>query len=129
VIELDGEVEAHGHKLRASRGRLLSRVEAWSAPLAKDFGEACAARAASHAAEAPAEFARVAAGMAADGATRAATARSSEDPYVAAHGAAVCGYISAMTALRVGGRERHDAEREWQADWLLRGLELTPEAG
>ena len=34
VIELGGEVEACGHKLRAPRGRLLRRVEAWSAPVA-----------------------------------------------------------------------------------------------
>ncbi|HKZ15776.1 MAG TPA: hypothetical protein VJL81_18215 [Solirubrobacterales bacterium] len=124
VIELGGEVEARGHKLRAPRGRLLRRVEAWSAPVAKDFAEACAARAAEHAAMAPAEVARVAAGMAADGATRAETARATGDPYVAAHGAAVCAYISAMTALRAGGRERHDDEREWQAEWLLRELAL-----
>ena len=47
-----------------------------------------------------------------------ALAEESDDPYVAAHGGAVSAYISAMTALRVGGRERHEAERDWQADWL-----------
>ena len=124
VIELDGEVETHGHKLRAARGRLLRRVEAWSAPVAKNFAEVCASRAAEHAATAPTAVAGVAAGMAADGATRAEAARITSDPYVAAHGAAVCAYISAMTALRAGGRERHDSEREWQAEWLLRELAL-----
>jgi hypothetical protein len=124
VIELGGEVEARGHKLRAPRGRLLRRVEAWAAPVAKDLAEACASRAAEHAATAPAALARVAAGMAADGATRAAAARATSDPYVAAHGAAVSAYIAAMTALRAGGRERHDAERDWQAEWLLRELGL-----
>ncbi len=123
-IELDGEVETRRHKLRAPRGRLLRRVETWSPPCAKDFAESCAARAAEHAASASAEASRVAAGMAADGATRAEAARSTSDPYVAAHGAAVSAYISAMTALRAGGRERHDAERDWQGKWLIRELSL-----
>lgn len=123
-IELDGEIEAHGHKLRAPRGRLLRRVDTWSPSCAKDLAESCADRAAEHAAAAPAETAEVADGMAADGATRARAARSTSDPYVAAHGAAVCAYISAMTALRAGGRERHDSERDWQAQWLIRELSL-----
>lgn len=123
VIELGGEVEVHGHKLRAERGRLLRRVEEWSAPTAKAFAAICARRAAEHAATATAASARVATGMAADGATRAEAARATADPYVAAHGAAVCAYISAMTALRAGGRELHDSEREWQAGWLLAALE------
>lgn len=123
-VELDGVVEAHGHKLRASRGRLLRRVETWSAACAKDFAEACAVRAAQHAAAASIEDSQVAIGMAADGATRAEAARSTSDPYVAAHGAAVSAYISAMTALRAGGRELHDVERDWQARWLLDELSL-----
>lgn len=124
VIELDGEVEARGHKLRAPRGRLVRRVEGWSAPVAKEFATTCAARADDHSRTAPRAVAAVATGMAADGARRAEAARATSDPYVASHGAAVCAYISAMTALRAGGRERHDAEREWQADWLLRELSL-----
>jgi hypothetical protein len=123
VVELGGEVEARGHKLRAPRGRLLRRVERWSAGTAKAFAAVCASRAAEHAATAAAD-ARVAAGMAADGATRAEAARTTRDPYVAAHGAAVCAYIAAMTALRAGGLDRHDAERDWQAEWLLRELGL-----
>ena len=62
--------------------------------------------------------ARIPMGMASDGALRALTATESGDHYVAAHGGAVSAYIAAMTALRVAGRERHDAERAWQADWL-----------
>ena len=34
-------------------------------------------------------------------------------------------YIAAMTALRVGGRDRYDDERVWQADWLGRALGLV----
>ena len=58
-------------------------------------------------------------------AARAITATESDDHYVAAHGGAVSAYIAAMTALRVAGRERHDEERAWQADWLVRTLELV----
>ena len=71
------------------------------------------------------EKARIPMGMASDGALRALTATESGDHYVAAHGGAVSAYIAAMTALRVAGRERHDAERAWQADWLARTLELV----
>jgi hypothetical protein len=123
-VELGGAVEAHGHKLRAQRGRLLRRVDGWSAPTAKAFAAIGASRAAEHAATAMASDARVAAGMAADGSARAEAARTTDDGYVAAHGAAVCAYIAAMTALRAGGRERHDAERDWQAEWLLERLGL-----
>jgi hypothetical protein len=69
--------------------------------------------------------ARIPMGMASDGALRALTASESGDDYVAAHGGAVCAYIAAMTALRVAGRERHDSERAWQADWLARTLGLV----
>jgi hypothetical protein len=71
------------------------------------------------------ESARMPMGMASDGALRALTATESGDPYVAAHGGAVSAYIAAMTAQRVAGREGHDAERAWQADWLARTLELV----
>ena len=47
-----------------------------------------------------------------------------EDPYRAARAAAVNAYIAAMTALRAGGRGRHEQEREWQAEWLARELGL-----
>jgi hypothetical protein len=50
VIELDGDVESRGHKLRAPRARLGQRVEGWSAGMAKSFARACARRAAHHAA-------------------------------------------------------------------------------
>ena len=124
-VELDGEVEARGHKLRAPRGRLLRRVDAWSMMSARTFARVCAGRAAEHAVVAPADEAEIAAAMAADGDARARAAEATDDPYVAAHGGAVSAYISAMTALRVGGRDRHEAEREWQADWLARALDLS----
>ena len=91
---------------------------------AREFARACATRAAEHASTAAAEDAGLAAAMAADGDTRAGAAEETEDPYVAAHGAAVSAYIAAMTALRAGGIERHEAEREWQVEWLARELDL-----
>lgn len=123
-IELDGEIERRRHKLRAPRGRLLRPVEAWSVQTAREFARACATRAAEHASTAAAEDAGLAAAMAADGDTRAGAAEETDDPYVAAHGAAVSAYIAAMTALRAGGIERHEAEREWQVEWLARELDL-----
>jgi hypothetical protein len=50
VVELDGDVESRGHKLRAPRARLAQRVEGWSADTAKSFARACARRATLHAA-------------------------------------------------------------------------------
>jgi len=125
-VELDGEVERRRHKLRAPRGRLLRRVDAWSGKTARRFARDCAERAAEHAGVAAPADSRIAAQMAADGDTRARAAEESEDPYVAAHGSAVSAYIAAATALRVGGIERHEAEREWQAAWLARELRLRP---
>jgi len=125
-VELDGEVERLRHKLRAPRGRLLRRVEAWSPSTAKRLARACAERAVELAATAGPDDARVVAAMAADCETRACAAEESDDPYVAAQGGAVSAYIAAMTALRAGGIERHEAEREWQAEWLNRELRLRP---
>jgi hypothetical protein len=50
-VELDGDVEPIRHKVRAPRGRLVRRVDAWSPVSAKSFAIACARRAAAHAAE------------------------------------------------------------------------------
>jgi hypothetical protein len=157
-IELEGPVEARPHKLRAPRGRLVRRVEAWSPPAAKAFARACARRAAQAAAEPlragdhrqaagifelgedleavrawtaelwerlPGE-ARIPVGMASDGALRALTAAASDDPEVAANGAAVTGYIAARTADRVAGPAAYDLERAAQIDWLRNELDLGP---
>jgi hypothetical protein len=155
-VDLEGEIERVGRKVRAPRGRLTRRIDTWTQATARSFAAACARRAALHAAEplraagqgdAAAKFeeavdleairaltselwdelapeARVPMGMASDGAIRALTAQASPDPYVSAHGGAVSGYIAAMTALRVSGRDALEGERAWQADWLARELEL-----
>lgn len=49
-VELAGEVEPLGRKLRAPRGRLVRRIERWDPDSAKLFAVACAQRAALHAA-------------------------------------------------------------------------------
>jgi hypothetical protein len=69
--------------------------------------------------------ARIPMGMASDGALRAMTARAASDPYVNAHGSAVCAYIAALTALRVAGPDAFERERAWQAEWLGRELALA----
>jgi hypothetical protein len=158
-VELDDPAEEVGSKLRARRGRLVGRIDAWSPESAKAFAVACARRAAHHASgplrsaghdEAAAAFAdgadleavrvltaelwdalaedvRIPIGMASDGALRALTAEASNDAYVSAHGSAVCAYIAALTALRVGGQRALELERAWQADWLGHrlGVELS----
>jgi hypothetical protein len=156
-VELDGDVEAARHKLRARRGRLVRRIEPWSSDTAKAFATACARRAAGHAADALREAGeneaarhfgdaadlqevrglcarlwedlpdavRRPVGMASDGALRAQTADASPDPYVAAHGSAVCAYIAALTAQRVAGPDALAAERTWQAVWMGRELRLA----
>src|SRR5947209_16960027 len=50
-IELGGEVQAERHKLVAGAGRLVDRVEGWTAELAGGFGRACAWRAHEHRSE------------------------------------------------------------------------------
>jgi hypothetical protein len=123
-IELEGGVEPHGHKLRAPRGRLLRRVDGWGTTSAWGFAGACAERAAEHGAAASGDDAAIARAMAADCETGPDGPPPSEDPYRAARAAAVNAYIAAMTALRAGGRGRHEQEREWQAEWLARELGL-----
>jgi hypothetical protein len=124
-IELEGEVEARGNKLRAPRGRLLRRVDSWSARTSSGFAAACAGRAAEHAAAAPPHDAASVTQMASDCAAAAGAAQGTEDAYAGARAAAVCSYIAAMTALKSGGRDRHDAERERQAEWLAAELGLA----
>jgi hypothetical protein len=51
VIELDGEILPDELKLVAARGRLVERVEAWDEQAQREFREACARRAAMHAAD------------------------------------------------------------------------------
>jgi len=43
-VELEGDLRSEGHAFVAKRGRLLSRVEAWTPDVAAELAEACAFR-------------------------------------------------------------------------------------
>ena len=51
-VELDGAVTRRGHKLHAPHGRLVRRVDGWSAPTAKRLAHDAALRASLHASSA-----------------------------------------------------------------------------
>jgi hypothetical protein len=136
-IELDGAVTPGRHKVMASRGRLLRRVDAWDAECAQRFADACARRALDHATAAldragasalagelraaatpaavrdvvraadPPEVARIAVMMAGDAARRARTGAAVVSAYIAAH-----------VAAHVHGADANAAERTWQSEWL-----------
>jgi hypothetical protein len=143
-VELDGEIHAGRHKLTAISGRLCSRIVAWTPERAQDFAEACAWRARDHAVRAleraghdagAAEVAgcaslgdmisetrrlagevpaaRVSLTMAGDGAVRALGGAISTSAYIAAH-----------AARRMEDIDGYVAERDWQAQWLVRELGL-----
>jgi hypothetical protein len=143
--ELDGDVSAGRHKVMAPRARLVRRVDAWDRACAQRFADACAMRARDHAAAALERAgARHAAGQLRKAAgnralreaarvwTDAAAAaqipvRMAGDAAIRASGCAavVTAYIAAHAAARVDGPAAHDAEREWQSDWLRSELSLA----
>jgi hypothetical protein len=104
-IELDGEVVASGRKVVASRGRLLRRVDGWTAESARAFGDASSARARALSDALPGDA--MARAYAEDAERRAGQGRA----YVAT-------YIAAVAAEHVGGPAGRDAERAAQADWF-----------
>ena len=124
-VELDGMVQAVGHKLLASRARLSRRVEAWSPELAGRFAQFCLGRAEEYAAQAPADVADVVAGMLGDASGAAQGAAMSDDPILASKASAAAAYVTALIARRVSGPDAFDAERDAQADWLTRELNLA----
>jgi hypothetical protein len=138
--ELDGAIADYAHKVAAPRGRLLRRIEGWTAQVRREFVYACAWRARDRALEAldgdaaarlrgcstldaveitareladSAPAARIQLTMAADGATTAESELPAMGAYVAAHAARLAGGGAAM-----------DAERRWQAAWLAGRLGL-----
>jgi hypothetical protein len=123
-VELDGAVRPIAHKLLASRARLARRVDAWSPELAGRFAQFCVDRAEQHASRADADIAEVVAGMLGDASTAAQGAVMSDDPALASKASAGAAYVTAMIARRVSGPPAFDAERDLQADWLTRELDL-----
>jgi hypothetical protein len=104
-VELAGDVVAAGRKLVAPRGRLVQRLDAWTAATSQQLGDASAARARALADARPDDA--MLGAYAEDAERRAGQGRS----YVAT-------YIAAVAAEHAGGAEGRDAERAAQADWF-----------
>ena len=115
VVELEGAVRDVGTQLRADRGRLVARVDAWDGNAAAAFAEDCAAR------------------------IRAFAARSEPNDAMAAYredaaslgpaDANVAGWVAAQAAAAVEGEDGGARERSRQAAWLAERLELEPAMG
>jgi hypothetical protein len=115
VVELEGTVRDVGTQLRADRGRLVERVEAWDDAAAAAFAEDCATR------------------------IRALAARSRPDDAMAAfredaasYGPAdanVAGWVATQAAAALDGEDGAARERSRQAGWLAERLELEPAMG
>lgn len=111
-IELENPVAAE-HKLVASRGRLLRRVEAWDPRARLEFGASCLERVAPLVQAAPEPVAKVVAEIVED--LRGIAVRG---------GAASAGFCAARIAELVGGAAEYDAERAAQSRWLVERLSL-----
>jgi hypothetical protein len=108
-IELDGEVIEAERKVVAPRGRLVSRIEAWSAASAQRLADEAAAR--TRSLSRAKRLDRTLRGYARDAEVRAGQGKY----YVAT-------YIAAVAAEYAGGPPGREAERAAQADWFRRLL-------
>jgi hypothetical protein len=104
-IELDGDIVAAGHKVVARCGRLVRRVEAWTATAARELADASAARARALSDARPGDA--MAQAFAEDAERRAGQGRA----YVAT-------YIAAVAAEHAGGPAARETERAAQAVWF-----------
>lgn len=115
IVELAGSVHDVGTQVRADRGRLVQRLDAWDGNAALAFAEDCAAR------------------------IRAIADRSESDGAMAAYradaarfdagDANVAGWIAARAAAVVGGEAGAARERARQAAWLTDRLGLGSPTG
>ena len=108
-VELDGEVLEAERKVVARRGRLVRRVDAWSAASAQRLAGDAAARARSL--SRAKRLDRTLRGYAKDAELRAGQGKY----YVAT-------YIAAVAAEYAGGPPGREAERAAQTDWFRRLL-------
>jgi hypothetical protein len=143
-IELEEPITTDEHKLVAPAGRLLSRIERWTASSAQQYGEACAWRTRDTVVE---TLTRAGHQPAADELASSATlddllttarllARTVPDGRVsltiAGDGAfraltaapPTSAYIAAEASLRLDGAAGYAAERRWQSSWLVERLGL-----
>jgi hypothetical protein len=124
-VELGGEVLEYGDVVVAQRGRLVRRVEGWTAEVAAEFAAACAENVRGH------DGSGAAGGYADDAATYAAAARESGAPE-AAFMAAIAAYVAARASSAAAERDPGDEAgyaafregRRWQAAWLVDKLSL-----
>ena len=153
-VELDGDVRELGRSLVASRGRLVARIEQWTADAAWEVVAVCARRirdravdslraggrdeeaAELAAAEALDVIEEIGAEIASNGQESSALAGLASDVVLYARdaragprAAAVAAYIAAYALAggdktAPGYQERFDAERTWQAAWLSERLQL-----
>jgi hypothetical protein len=117
LVELEGETVTVPDAVVGRRGRLVERIDAWSAGVAQDFGESCARRANALATGAPA-----AAERAGDAAANAARGLVAAAAYIAA---AVAGEVASGSRRGVLYQHYFLAERTRQAWWLQDKLGLT----
>jgi hypothetical protein len=117
LMELAGEILAADDSLVAQRARLVEHIEAWSDGVAQEFGDSCARRAISLAAEAPSTAER-----ARDAVTAAANGLVAGSAYIAA---AVAGEVA--WGARTGPRYERGflSERSRQAGWIKDRLTLA----
>jgi hypothetical protein len=115
VVELEGSVRDIGTQLRAERGRLVRRVDAWDDEAALAFAEDCADR-----------IRRLAGRSRVNGAM---TAFLEDAASFDAADANVAGWIAAQAAAAVDGQDGAARERARQAAWLTERLGLDPSVG
>jgi hypothetical protein len=108
-IELAGDVVAAERKIVAPRGRLVRRIETWSAASAQRLADDAAAR--TRSLSRAKRLDRTLRGYAGDAELRAGQGKY----YVAT-------YIAAVAAEYAGGPPGREAERAAQADWFRRLL-------
>jgi hypothetical protein len=107
-VELGGRIVEGAHKVVASRGRLLRRVDAWDGALRDAYTRMCADRA--H------ELAR--------SATPPLSAWEAVVEPSVPEGPALLGFVAARIAEARSGREAYLAERSRQSAWLAEHLGL-----
>ena len=134
-IELEAPLRESRYQIASARGRLRGPVEGWGPPLARKFAEACVWRARDvalprlppplrDAVSGASDLGAIAASAAAPGSLQGGYL--AETAMFAQQGlTAMTAYIAAVLASSLGGGlGAFEAERAWQARWLVAQLGL-----
>jgi hypothetical protein len=113
LVELEGSVHEVATQLRADRGRLVRRIDAWDDAAAGEFARWCGRRIL--------ELSR-----AADGDERLNAFRADAETFAAAADANVAGWVATRAAAAADGEDGAARERARQAGWLQERLHLDP---